>query len=323
MAKKKPRLKRRPARSSGSKKGKGNKAAKPKLTLKQRMARAKKLEALDAGKPVFKVSRKGSRRKSRGTASAVISDSVGRWEANARNLPADVQTVQRLLQTAAQKLLAPQLDPQGVDGKIAQPPRKSSTVAAIEAFQSRSNISVDGVIEPDGLTWQALLQAGSPVADSSHPFRNDDFPQTYIQQISVSLDDPDHSLTLTWTGPKADSQQAGPFRTSPGAGLKGLNCNSDSTSRRSGSKCTPKGTRAVEGFQRRLNSEPRATYVTWFMQSRGIALHYFPSVPEYAASHGCVRIELEDVARLIQDNSVVADTQVVVSGTWTKPPKQW
>src|SRR5436305_14566991 len=107
MAKKKPRLKRRPARSSGSKKGKGNKAAKPKLTLKQRMARAKKLEALDAGKPVFKVSREGSRRKSRGTASAVISDSVGRWEANARNLPSDVETVQRLLQTAAQKLLAP------------------------------------------------------------------------------------------------------------------------------------------------------------------------------------------------------------------------
>jgi hypothetical protein len=323
MAKKKPQLKRRPTRSIGSRKGKRKKPAKPKLTLKQRLARAKKLEALDAGKPVFKVSREGSRRKTRSTPSAVISDSVGRWEANARNLPTDVETVQRLLQTAAQKLLAPQLDPKGVDGKIAQPPRKSNTVAAIEAFQSRSNISVDGVIEPDGLTWQALLQAGSPVADSSHPFRNDDFPQTYIQQISVSLDDPDHSLTLAWTGPKADSQQAGPFRTSPGAGLKGLNCNNDSTSRRSGSKCTPKGTRAVEGFQRRLNSEPRATYVTWFMQSRGIALHYFPSVPQYAASHGCVRIELEDVARLIQDNSLVADTQVVVSGTWTKPPKQW
>jgi hypothetical protein len=234
-----------------------------------------------------------------------------------------VETVQRLLQTAAQKLLAPQLDPKGIDGKIAQPPRKSNTVAAIEAFQSRSNISIDGVIEPDGQTWQALLQAGSGAADPSHPFRNDDFPQTYIQQISVSLDDPDHSLTLTWTGPKADSQETGPFRTSPGAGLKGLNCDNDATSRRSGSKCTPKGTRAVEGFQRRLNSDSRATYVTWFMQSRGIALHYFPSVPEYAASHGCVRIELQDVARLIQDNSLVDDTQVVVSGTWTKPPKQW
>ena len=325
MPKKKLQLKRRGARSSGSKKGKRKKSAKPKLTLKQRLARARKLEALDAGKPVFEVSRKRALKSQPKTRAplAVISGSVGRWEKNAGNLPADVETVQRLLERAAQRLQAPQLDPKGIDGKIAQPPRKSNTVAAIEAFQSRSNISVDGLIEPGGQTWQALLQAGSPPADPSHPFRNDDFPQTYIQQISVSLDDPDHSLTLTWTGPKADSQQTGPFRTSPGAGLKDLNCNDDATSRRSGSKCTPKGTRSVEGFARRLNSDSRATYVTWFMQSRGIAFHYFPSVPNYAASHGCVRVELVDVARLIQDNSLVDDTEVVISGTWTKPPKQW
>jgi len=322
MAKKKPQLKRRGARSTASKKGKRKKSAKSKLTLKQRLARARKLEALDAGKRVFEVSRERaleSQPQTRGTPSAVISGSVGRWEKNARNLPADVETVQRLLETAAQKLQAPQLDPKGIDGKIAQPPRKSNTVAAIEAFQSRSNISIDGLIEPESQTWQALWQA----ADSSHPFWNDDFPQTYIQQISVSLDDPDHSLTLTWTGPKADSQETGPFRTSPGAGLKGLNCDDDATSRRSGSKCTPKGTHPVQGFQRRLNSDSRATYVTWFVQRRGIALHYFPIVPEYAASHGCVRIESVDVARLIQDNSIVDDTQVVVSGTWTKPRKQW
>jgi hypothetical protein len=326
MAKKKPQLKRRNAWSTSSRKGKRKKPATPKLTLKQRLARARKLEALDAGKPVFKLSperARESRPQTLGTPSAVISDSVGRWEENARNLPADVETVQRLLQTAAQELQASELDPKGIDGKIAQPPRKSNTVAAIEAFQSRLNISVDGLIEPGGQTWQALLQAGGPVADPSHPFRNDDFPQTYIQQISVSLDDPDHSLTLSWTGPKADSQDTGPFRTSPGAGLKGLNCDNDATSRRSGSKCTPKGTYPVQGFQRRLNSDSRATYVTWFVQSRGVALHYFPTVPEYAASHGCVRIELVDVARLIQDNSVVDDTQVVVSGTWTKPAKQW
>ena len=67
--------------------------------------------------------------------------------------------MQRLLQTAAQKLQAPELDPKGVDGKIARPPGKSNTVAAIEAFQSRSNISIDGLIEPGSQTWQALLQA--------------------------------------------------------------------------------------------------------------------------------------------------------------------
>jgi L,D-transpeptidase catalytic domain. len=158
---------------------------------------------------------------------------------------------------------------------------------------------------------------------TSHPLRNDDFPQTFIQEISVSLDDPDHWLTLTWAGPNADSQETGPFRTSPGAGLRGLNCDNEATSRRSGSKCTPKGTYPVQGFQRRLNSDSRATYVTWFMQRRGIALHYFPIVPDYAASHGCVRIESEHVARLIRDNSLVDETQVVVSGTWTKPPRQW
>ena len=79
----------------------------------------------------------------------------------------------------------------------------------------------------------------------------------------------------------------------------------------------------VQGFAQRLNSDSRATFVTWFMQSRGIALHYFPIVPDYAASHGCVRIESVHVAQLIHDNSVVGKTQVVVSGTWTKPPKQW
>src|SRR5207247_11236881 len=102
MPKKKPQSKRRSARATGSGKAKRKKSAKAKPTLKQRLARAKKLEALDAGKPALKVSRE-----------------------------------------------------------------------------------------------RAL--ASQPQALASHPFRNDDFPQTYIPHISVSLDDPDHSLALTWT----------------------------------------------------------------------------------------------------------------------------
>jgi hypothetical protein len=323
MPKKKRPLKRgMKTRSRVSRKAKRKKSRPAKLTLKERLARAKKLEALDAGKPTFKVLPRALTVAPDNVPTApppVITGYVGRWEKGARNFQADVETVQRLLETAAQKLQAPDLDPKGVDGKIARQSAKSNTVAAIEAFQKRSNISIDGLIEPGGQTWQALLQA----AGGTHPPRNDDFPQTYIQEISISLNDPDHWLTLTWTGPNADSQETGPFRTSPGAGLRGLNCDDEPTSRRSGSKCTPKGTYPVQGFQRRLNSDSRATYVTWFMQRRGIALHYFPIVPEYAASHGCVRIESEDVARLIQDNSRVDETQVVVSGTWTKPPKQW
>ena len=219
MPRKKKQLKhRRTAKSFRSRKAKPRKSPRKKVTLKERIARAKKLEALDAGKPTLRI------------------------------------------------------------------PRQTLT---------------------------------------AHRLRNENFPDTFIREISVSLDDPDHWLTLTWTGPNADSQETGPFRASPGAGLRGLNCDDEATSRRSGSKCTPKGTYPVQGFQRRLNSDSRATYVTWFMQRRGIALHYFPIVPEYAASHGCVRIESEHVARLIQDNSLVDETQVVVSGTWTKPPKQW
>jgi hypothetical protein len=317
MPKKRPQLRRRrSAKSIGSRKAKRKKSRPAKLTLKERLARAKKLEALDAGKPTFQVLPRALTVAPDNVPTApppVITGSVGRWEKGARNLQADVETVQRLLETAAQKLQAPDLDPKGVDGKIARQSAKSNTVAAIEAFQKRSNISIDGLIEPGSQTWQALLQA----AGGTYPLR------TYIQEISVSLDDPDHWLTLTWTGPNADSQETGPFRTSPGAGLRGLNCDDETTSRRSGSKCTPKGTYPVQGFQRRLNSDSRATYVTWFMQRRGIALHYFPIVPEYAASHGCVRIESEHVARLIRDNSLVDETQVVVSGTWTKPSKQW
>ena len=76
-----------------------------------------------------------------------------------RNLKPDVQTVQRLLQTAAQRLEVLQLDPKDADGKIARLSAKSNTVAAIEALQSRSNISIDGLIERTSQTWQALLQA--------------------------------------------------------------------------------------------------------------------------------------------------------------------
>jgi len=91
--------------------------------------------------------------------SSQISGSVGRWEKGAANRQPDVEIVQSLLQAAAQALQAPELDPKGVDGKIARPPATSNTVAAIEAFQSRFTSSVDGLINPDSQTWHALLDA--------------------------------------------------------------------------------------------------------------------------------------------------------------------
>ncbi|MCE9611338.1 MAG: L,D-transpeptidase [Chthoniobacter sp.] len=170
---------------------------------------------------------------------------------------------------------------------------------------------------------KAAARTAAAKAPASHPQRISSFPGTYIAEISVRLEDPDHPVTLRWTGPQAAAQETGPFRSSPGAGLRGLNCDNVATSRRSGSTCTPKGTFTVTGFAPHLNSHPEATNVTWFVPARGIALHYYPSVPKFAASHGCVRIQSRRVAQLLQDNSRAGITKVVVDGTWTKPPHQW
>jgi hypothetical protein len=216
-------------------------------------------------------------------------------------------------------------------GQIAKAANKSAAAAAAPSLRERMTEAkkleaLDRAKAPapsakttkrDGAQFSAAVESAVP------PLRNSDFPNTYIQQISVQLDDPDHSVTLIWTGPQAAAQESGPFRSSPGAGLKGLNCDDPATSLRSGSKCTPKGTFTVSGFQDHLNSDSRASVVTWFLRPRGIALHYFPTVPQYAASHGCVRLEEKRVAQLIQSNSRVDLTNVVIAGVWTKPRKQW
>src|SRR3954452_3639861 len=101
--------------------------------------------------------------------SSNLSASVGRWERRARNCPPDVELVQRLLETAAHALQVPELDPKGVDGKIAHPPATSNTVTAIEAFQSRYTSSVDGLIKPDSQTWHALLDATGKTVEVDEP----------------------------------------------------------------------------------------------------------------------------------------------------------
>ncbi len=88
-----------------------------------------------------------------------ITASVGRWEKGAANQPADVKTVQRLLTFASKSLNAKQLDPKGIDGLIARPPRKSNTVMAVEAFENLSQLPVDGIIEPASQAFEALVNA--------------------------------------------------------------------------------------------------------------------------------------------------------------------
>ena len=209
--------------------------------------------------------------------------------------------------------------------KIAKPRGKKSKTAGGRSLPARlaaarriEALDRPKTVQKSSRTVGQLARAATPA-----PQRNGDFPNTYIQTITVRLEDPDHPVRLTWTGPNASAQETGPFRSSPGAGLTGLNCDDVATSRRNGSNCTPKGTFTVTGFAPHLNSHPEATDVTWFVPARGIALHFYPSVPTFAASHGCVRLETRRIAQLIQSNSRVGITTVVVDGTWKKPAHQY
>ena len=100
---------------------------------------------------------------------------VGAWEKGARNDRKDVETVQTVLTRAARLLGWPDVDPQGVDGSIARPPRKSGTVAAIKAFQVQSGLETSGVLAPGSDDWRRLVVAvetapAPPGGDSFFPF---------------------------------------------------------------------------------------------------------------------------------------------------------
>ncbi|MEM6451558.1 MAG: peptidoglycan-binding protein [Cyanobacteria bacterium P01_D01_bin.105] len=136
---------------------------------------------------------------------------------------------------------------------------------------------------------------------------------TYISKVFVNLWK--QAITLTWAGPNASQQPTGPFHCSPGRGLVGINCDIEATSRRANTNCTPKGEWTVLGYQRRFVAFPEAEWVTQFQSlERGIALHYYPVVPQYPASHGCVRVADYDIAKLIYDKTEPLKTKVIVHG---------
>ena len=85
-----------------------------------------------------------------------ILQSVGSWQAGAKNLKVDIETVQELLEAASRKTGKSTYDPKGIDGKIARPPRTSNTVKAIKAFQASFMRNPDLVIEPGKNTFQKL-----------------------------------------------------------------------------------------------------------------------------------------------------------------------
>ncbi|HEX5472744.1 MAG TPA: L,D-transpeptidase [Lacipirellulaceae bacterium] len=168
------------------------------------------------------------------------------------------------------------------------------------------------------LGWLMYAGASSPVGGEMPCQRNKDFPRTFISRIHLDLTSPNSLVTLTWCGPNAATQDAGPFHSSPGAGWGTNNCNDSVESNCPNSMCTPKGTRKVEGFMDHLKDGEEFRYVTLIDRERSIGFHAHPSVPPYPASKGCVRLE-PHAARLIYDNAIAGKTEIVIGGTWTNP----
>ena len=137
--------------------------------------------------------------------------------------------------------------------------------------------------------------------------------ETYISKVNVDLWK--QELTLEWTGPNAAAQKKGPYHCTPGAGKSDVNCDNTATSQKAGTDCTPKGEFPVLWKDTEFTKYPEAKWVTRFQDAdRGIALHYYPRVPEYPSSHGCVRIQSLEAAKLIHDNSKNRKTIVKVHG---------
>jgi lipoprotein-anchoring transpeptidase ErfK/SrfK len=100
-------------------------------------------------------------------------------------------------------------------------------------------------------------------------------------------------------------------------GLGTNNCDDVAESNRKDSNCTPKGTFYVQGFSDSMPTYSHCRFVTWFQVARGIGFHSHPDVPDYPASHGCVRLD-ERAAQLIHNNAKIGETKVTVGGKWTR-----
>jgi len=102
-----------------------------------------------------------------------IVKSVGDWGKGANNAPGDVAIIQGILTSLSTLTKDKSIDPKGIDKKIAKPPKESSTVKAILAFQESFMKTPDGVISPGKTTiknlHEALIRAQFPQKPSFTP----------------------------------------------------------------------------------------------------------------------------------------------------------
>jgi len=148
-------------------------------------------------------------------------------------------------------------------------------------------------------------------------FRNPDFPRTHIALITLDVTSPHHQIRLYWSGPLAAKAPHGPWRSCPGRGKNGANCDDMIESNQVDSFCTPKGTFRIAGFSDHLERAFSCYYATWVIhEPRYIAMHTHGDIAYTPRSEGCIRLE-SDIAKLIHNNSLAGTTLIHVSGRWS------
>lgn len=178
-------------------------------------------------------------------------------------------------------------------------------------------LEIAALIAAVNLAWSVYELVASLAPGEVQSLRVVDYPRTAIAMIHLDVTSPNHSVVLTWRGPTANRQPTGPFPSSPGAGWGTNDCNDPVESNCPDSHCTPKGLRRVEGFMDHLTDRTDCRYVTLIDASRRIGFHSTPgTLAPFPSSQGCVRLEPR-VARLIYDNSVKGETEILIDGTWT------
>ncbi len=228
----------------------------------------------------------------------------------------------RAMQPGQDRYSSPNVSPQPSTPRMSVQPataisndQSTNNLEGVSSVQNKSSLEPTSKQPSDfNLTPNEQLTVKQTGTDDTS-LRNADFPRTYIGQIHVDLTGPNQWVTLKWNGPQANQHPPTRYHSSPGRGLGYNNCDEPAESCRVDSNCTPKGRMHVQAFSNSMQGSPEVRFVTWFDQRRVIALHYYPNVPYYPASHGCVRLD-EYAARLIHNNSKIGETEVVIDGTW-------
>jgi hypothetical protein len=196
------------------------------------------------------------------------------------------------------------------------------SINAVRRSVLNRGLEVAAILAAVNLVYGAYSLVTSLAPGEVRSLRVAEYPRTALAAIHLDLTSPNHFVRLAWRGPSASLQPTGPFPSSPGMGWGNNDCNDPVESNCPDSRCTPKGLRYVEGFMDHLTDRTDCRYVTLIDASRRIGFHSspFPLAP-FPSSQGCVRLEPR-VARLIHDNSVKGETEILIDGTWTPAPRR-